>query len=446
MRVPKNGMYMSDADSESFGTSFGEMYSKFTEEVWTEQNVRNITLVLTEDCNLACTYCYQHGKNQVTLTKDKAKEIVEFLLTSDGLVDYIDPEEHICVILEFIGGEPLLNIETMDYFIDYFKYRAMELDHPWAYNYMVSMSSNGTLYLSDKFQKFLSKNKNRVYVGMTIDGNKELHDSCRVYKDGRGSYDDVVKSVRKWVKDFPDPSTKVTLAPENLDYLVESLTHLWDLGIFSIPANAVYEDVWTKKDATKFYYRLKELADVIIERALYEYKHTSLFKESYGFPMSSDDDKNWCGGDGSMLAFGHDGKIYPCLRYMKYSLGNKDREALSIGNIVDGIDKKGTNEKLECLQCLTRKGQSTDECFNCPIATGCSWCSAFNYDVYGRVDKRTTFHCDMHKAQTMGNVYYWNKLYKTLNIEDKFKMHIPKNWALEIIPEEEYNMLMKMED
>ena len=47
----------------------------------------------------------------------------------------------------------------------------------------------------------------------------------------------------------------------------------------------------------------------------------------------------------------------------------------------------------------------------------------------------------MHKAETLANVYYWNKLYKYLNINKTFKMYIPKEWALEIIDEDEYNFL-----
>ncbi|MCT4597462.1 MAG: radical SAM peptide maturase, CXXX-repeat target family [Vallitalea sp.] len=442
MKKPKNNLYMTDADSTSFGASFGEMYSNYTGEHFTELCVKNVTIVLTEECNLRCTYCYQHGKNKVFLTKEKAKDIVEFLLNPSKHNGYIDLEKHKCVILDFIGGEPMLNIEVMDYFMDYFKMRAIELEHPWAYNYMISMSSNGTLYLTDEFQNFMKKNDGRVDVGITIDGNKKLHDSCRIYKDGTGSYDDVLKSVKVWIKDRQDPTTKVTLAPQNLDYLVDSVTHLWDLGVFSVPANVVFEDVWCKSDATKFYYKLKELADITIDRELFKHKHTTLFKEQYGMPMSPEENGNYCGGTGDMLAIGHDGRTYPCLRYMKYSLSNKDRKEMCIGNIYDGIETEQENKQLAELQCITRRSQSTDECFNCPIATGCAWCSAYNYDVFGTANKRATFHCDMHKAQVMANVYYWNKLYKKLNIDKKFEMHIPEEWALEIIDEKEYNMLL----
>lgn len=443
MKTPKNGMYMTQADHVQFSESFGDMYSRYTGEKFTELNVKNVTVVVTEACNLACTYCYQHQKTPNMLSKEKAKEIVDFLLEGEKFNGYIDMEKSPCIIIDFIGGEPMLNTEVMDYFMDYFIVKAYEMNHPWAENYMISLSSNGLLYLSDEFQKFKRKHQGRISVGITIDGDKELHDSCRVFHDGSGSYDDVIVNVKQWIKDYPDTSTKVTLAPENLDHMVRSIFHLWGLGLFSVPANVVYEDVWSKEDATKFYYKLKELADRMLDEEVYKYKYTSLFRDAIGKPQAPDDDQNYCGGTGAMLAFGPDGRMYPCLRYMKYSLGTPDRKELSIGNIKTGIDTTSDPLLVE-LDTITRSSQSTEKCFNCPISTGCSWCSAFNYDVFGTANKRATFHCDMHKAQVLGNVYYWNKLYKKLSILDTFEMNVPKEWALEIIPEEEYEMLLAL--
>ena len=47
----------------------------------------------------------------------------------------------------------------------------------------------------------------------------------------------------------------------------------------------------------------------------------------------------------------------------------------------------------------------------------------------------------MHKAASLANVYYWNKLYKKLNIDKVFEMHCPEEWALEIISKDEYEYL-----
>ena len=73
----------------------------------------------------------------------------------------------------------------MDYFID----EAFKRQHPWATKYCISICSNGTLYFDPKVQKFFNKHINHTSFSVTIDGNKQLHDACRVFPDGSPSYD-----------------------------------------------------------------------------------------------------------------------------------------------------------------------------------------------------------------------------------------------------------------
>ncbi len=447
MRKPINGLYMTNEDSQAFHQWFSESYNKKYGTDIADTDVKNITIVLTEDCNFDCTYCYQHQKNPRKLTKEKAREIVDFILDSNKMGDYASAERFPGVILDFIGGEPLLAIDSLSYFVEYFKNRTIELDHPWKTNYMISISSNGSMYKDERVQKFLRENPNRVSIGISIDGNKELHDSCRIYKDSRkGTYDDVLDAVKLWVEQNPGScTTKATFAPENIQYLVESIIHLFELGITTVPANPVFENVWEADHARLFYKKLKELADRIVDEDWYLTHYCSIFSEITGDPLDPEDNNNWCGGDGKMLAIDAEGVAYPCLRYMKYCFSTEDRKPLIIGNIYDGLSKKEEEyEVIKGLQSITRSSQSTEECFNCPIAQGCSWCSAYNYDVYGTANKRTTFHCEMHKARVMANVYFWNKLYKKVGVLRQYPMNVPKEWVEQIASEDEYNLLMEM--
>jgi hypothetical protein len=45
---------------------------------------------------------------------------------------------------------------------------------------------------------------------------------------------------------------------------------------------------------------------------------------------------------------------------------------------------------------------------------------------------------------SLANVYYWNSLYKYLDIDKVFKMYLPKEKALKIISEDEYNYLLNL--
>ncbi len=103
-------------------------------------------------------------------------------------------------------------------------------------------------------------------------------------------------------------------------------------------------------------------------------------------------------------------------------------------------------EWIQCMNCVNRRTESSDECFYCPIAEGCSWCSAYNYQVFGTPDSRATYICDMHKARSLANVYFWNKYYDSKGYDKVFSMHCPKEWALQIVSESEYEMLLNLSD
>ena len=141
-----------------------------------------------------------------------------------------------------------------------------------------------------------------------------------------------------------------------------------------------------------------------------------------------------------------DGYLYPCIRYMESSLGDK-RPPLRIGHVDEGVAQtECTKQCIDCLNSITRRSQSTDECYDCPISAGCAWCSAYNYEIFGTPNKRVTFNCCMHKARSLANVYFWNTYYIKHDIDKIFTMHCPKEWALEIISEQEYNMLKSLEE
>lgn len=428
----------------SFTDTFTRMYPEFIGE---DYGIKTITFVVTEDCNLKCSYCYQGCKTKKVMTKEVAKEAIDLLLSNKN--NYINSKG---VILDFIGGEPFLEIELMDYIVEYFKYKTLELNHSWGKYYMLGISSNGTLYDNPKVKEFLLKNKNKVSLGITIDGNKELHDTCRLFHDGRPSYDIVIKNAREYMK-FSNQSfgtTKLTVAPSNIDYLYKAVKNMHMENILCVHANCVYEEGWNEEHATKLYYQLKQVADYLLNEGYEDELYCSFFDEHIGIALdllnNEDDNRNHCGGTGHMLAIGHDGTFYPCIRYMSYCLPSH-REPISIGNLKDGIGiKEKDKSTIDKLQKITLCSQSTEECISCPIARGCGWCSGYNYDYTGDPNKRVTFICCMHKARVLANHYYYMKLLEVKNEDAGYHktLNLPKEEALKIISEEEYNMLLNL--
>ena len=406
---------------------------------------RTVTFQVTDDCNLACSYCYETHKGHKSMKLETAKKFIDKILSGeDGFKEYIDPSFSPAIIIEFIGGEPFMEIELIDQITDYFRKRSIELKHPWATKYCLSICSNGTLYFDERVQKFIRKNKNHLSFSVTIDGNQELHDSCRRFHDGRPSYDLAVAAAKDWMSRGGYMGSKITIAPQNLDYLYDAIIHMYDLGYTEINANCVYEEGWTQEHATKFYYTLKKIADFWNDNDIVESHYLSLFEKNFFCPKEEGDDQCWCGGTGSMLAMDPDGYLFPCIRYMHTSLGDS-QPPLPIGHVDTGLGVCEKDKETICdLNCVTRRTQNTDECYYCPIASGCSDCAAYNYQVYGTVHSRATYICEMHKARSLANVYFWNTYYKKHGINETFEMHCPEEWAVPIIGKDEYSYLLSL--
>lgn len=406
---------------------------------------RTVTFQVTDNCNLACKYCYQINKGKRKMSFEVAKKFVDLLLSGEkGFSDYVNPEISPALIIEFIGGEPFMEVELIDQICDYFFKEAIRLDHPWAMRHCISICSNGVLYTDPRVQRFLWKHRDNLSFSVTIDGNKELHDSCRVFHDGSPSYDIAVAAAKDWMDRGHYMGSKITIAPGNITYLYDAIVHMIDLGYDEIHANCVYEEGWELHHATELYWQMKRIADYMLDHNLELNTAMALFEDNFFRPKHVDDLDNWCGGTGSMLSCDPDGYLYPCIRYMESSLGC-DRPPLRIGSVDEGLGLTDEHtEVINCLNCVNRRSESTDECFYCPIAEGCSWCSAYNYQVNGTPDSRVTYICIMHKARAIANAYFWSKVYVKHNVPEEYELFVPTEWALEIIPAEEWDMILSL--
>ena len=385
---------------------------KENSQPWKGGMAKNITFIVTKECQLACKYCYLVGKNsKERMSFEIAKQAIDYILNHEE--DFKEES----VVWDFIGGEPFIEIDLIDKICDYLKTEMFRRDHHWFNSYRFSFSTNGLNYHTEKVQSFIEKNKEHLSIGITIDGTKQKHDLNRVYKQEgereRGSYDDVVKNIPLWLSQFPHAGTKVTISSADIPYIKESVLHLFSLGIHEVNINCVFEDVWHKGDDVLFQDQLMELADAIIDNEWYKVNVCSFFSEMIGKPLDPiRDNQNWCGA-GMMLAVDAAGNFYPCTRFAGYSLRNK--KPIIIGNVYRGIDKN----LLRPFLTLDRTTQSPQKCIECEVASGCAWCQGENYDAAktNTIYERSTAICLMHKARVRANNYYWNKLYRKLELE-----------------------------
>lgn len=334
--------------------------------------------------------------------KDLAFKIVDFFLGENTFLNKKDS-----IVFDFIGGEPLLCIELIKDTCDYITELFSKLHCYWSDNHSFRITTNGILYGDDDVQSFIKRYKDLLYVSISIDGNKAKHDSSRIYKNGKGSWDMIIKSIPLWLEQFPNSSTKVIVSSENIEHVKDSIIFLINLGIKHIDVNPILEGGWRNGDDALFENQLISLADYLIDNKLYDSVNISCFSEHIGKKLSVSDELKWCNLS-ETICVDANGAFFPCIRFAQYSLRNK--EAWSIGNIYDGIDKN----KIRPFLMLDRITQSPKECLECDVSGGCGWCPAENYDsAYTHtVYQRSTAVCKMHKARVRAKNYYWNRLQK----------------------------------
>lgn len=136
-------------------------------------------------CNLRCKYCFyadEAANREIASYGVMREETLEQVLKRT-----LDFAEGSCSIV-FQGGEPTLAG------LDFFR-KAMELEQKWNVNRVRiqnSIQTNGIL-LDRQWAKFFKKHE--FLVGISLDGNRRVHDANRVDAGGAGSFSQVVRAV-----------------------------------------------------------------------------------------------------------------------------------------------------------------------------------------------------------------------------------------------------------
>lgn len=359
--------------------------------------VKRIIFIVTQDCQLRCRYCYLVGKNSKgVMSWDMAKSIADFLLTL--------PVGEDSVLFDFIGGEPLLEIDIISRICDYLVNEMNRINHPWVNKYSIRIVTNGLLYSSKKTQKFVRKFRNHLSIHFSLDGTKQKHDLNRTFPNGDGSYDKLKPNIELWLMQYKDCATSyMVISHDDLPYLSDSILHLLQLGIKNINCNFTIEDVWKDGDAEILEDQLIKVADYLIENNLWQDTNITLFKEQLGLPNPNDD---ICPCGNLMYVFDSSGNIYTCMRFASYSQNKK--EPRIIGNIKDGINYN----KLRPMYLFNKEACYSHECLECEIESGCKWCPAesYNESSTGTMFIRTMNICNVYKANIRAKNYYWNRI------------------------------------
>lgn len=152
----------------------------------TEHYMGNLILQVTQQCNMRCKYCAYsgnyfnrtHASNRMNFKT--AKKAIDFYIERSDKADKL--------VLSFYGGEPLLEFELIKQCVAYI------IENKGDKQVIFTMTTNGTL-LTEEVIRFLVEHKFTLMI--SLDGDKESHDINRQFKTGGGSFDTILKKLRK---------------------------------------------------------------------------------------------------------------------------------------------------------------------------------------------------------------------------------------------------------
>ena len=347
-----------------------------TEE--SKQSKRQILiLMVTEFCNLHCTYCFEH---------QTSKRVIGLKTAQAAIAEAFQNPEFEELEIHFFGGEPFAAFKRITEICDWL------WSLKWPKGYICFATTNGTL-VHGKIQEWLKQHKEQFVVALSLDGTPEMHD---VNRSNSFSGIDLDFFKEQW----PFQSVKMTISPQTIDRAAEGISYIYKQG-FKLMANTAFGAEWEDWHFEAFASELRKLADFYIDNPSIEPCQLldmridiSAGKRSTAEGSAPSEVRNYCGTGRSMTAIDLGGKKYPCQTFMPMTTSREDdlTDVLELINSQDNrMDKK---------------------CHGCAIIDVCQTCYGLNYSHTGSLFQRNLDDCRFQKLRAKGTAYLWAGMIK----------------------------------
>ena len=201
-------------------------------------------LHITKKCNMNCIYCYEKDKDSI-YSWDQIKHLLDDILKYNNYFN-----------MEFLGGEPCLNIDIIEKTIDKIKSNVNEF----------YITTNGTI-IDDKLILLLKQNQN-LYWYASMDGTPRMN-CLRVMKSGYNSHDIVIENYKYLVNsgiDNKQLGIHMTIHPYNMTQIVKGVNYLYNMGIRNISIGIVESTILIGKEYCNIFIdQHKILTDMFID-------------------------------------------------------------------------------------------------------------------------------------------------------------------------------------
>jgi len=312
-----------------------------------ERVVKALCLHVAHVCNLRCAYCFAgqgaYGGGQMLMPAETAKRAVDFLIERSGSRRNLE--------IDFFGGEPLMNFETVKAAVLHAREREREAEK----NFRFTLTTNATL-LDGENGAFLNEQMDNVVL--SADGRKSVHDRMRMNGDGAGGYEEVIPKIKRFVESRKEKNYYVrgTYTRRNLDFSNDAL-HLAGLGFKNISVEPVVcaanePHSIRQSDLPVLFGEYERLAAEVFEKK-FNFFHFNIDPE--GGPCAKKR-VTGCGAGSEYLAVAPDGSLYPCHQFAgekKFRVGDLE-SGITNGELCDRFTKCSVHSKPECESCWAK--------------------------------------------------------------------------------------------
>ena len=310
-------------------------------------------------CNLRCKYCFycdvsEHRdiKNYGVMSREVMEKLIDQVLSSFS--------EEVTINFAFQGGEPTCaGIEYFRVFTDYVERRKKNFHH-----IRYAIQTNGSL-LNDEWISLFKKSE--FLVGISLDGEKGLHDELRPNNRGQGTHESIMSNIKKMLEAEVDFNILTVLSrqlaqkPKELFEFYRSHNFDYVQLIPCLPDFESKEDNYSLRpqDFYDFY-------DVFFEEWHAAYQNNRILSVGYFdnmIPLFANHPPRMCGylGFCSMqFVVESDGSVYPCDFYVldEYKIGNIQEmslEEIAKSAAVEMFIKEPKRMSKLCADCRYQK-------------------------------------------------------------------------------------------
>lgn len=344
-----------------------------------QNGFQQLTLVVTQRCNLRCKYCifsdqYFHTRlrKPIDMSLNVAVSALKYYFENFKRVKYLNPNAK--PTIGFYGGEPLLK---NDLIVEITRL-AREL---WDGIIHFNLTTNATL-LSKQVIDFLRKED--FFLSISLDGPPSEHDKNRIYPGGEGTYNDILANLQNLDKAYKTANCNLLVLYDvstNFDrmtnFFESNQDRLPTIGrVASIsPIFTKWYDQYSQNDWLEFRKKLTKHKNNYISKlengeaipifydALFGPNYRRILTRPQNIPYRPSflPYTSTC-VPGERIAVTPDGRFHCC---------EKINGHYPIGNIQEGLDI----QRIARLITKYRR-QITDECEECPITRLCPVCFA----------------------------------------------------------------------